>query len=419
MAHIDPSRHTLDLKVVYWGPAAGGKTTSLRSIHGACDPAGRGALSSVDTEDERTYFFDYAPLDLPTWRGLSVRAHAYTVPGQDAYVETRKRILRGADAVVFVADATPARVQATASSWRQLDDALRLHETTGPRTPVVLAANKQDLPSAASGAEVAKRLAELGPRRAPVEVVETTAVEGSGVVRGFTAALVAAAGQAVEGDPGTGGGEGRKFAAALAERFGSGRDGVPVAGAPASRTVKVPVSSRDPDAGGLVAALEASRWLAIGDAQQRSAAREQALRRLLVDVSRACLAGDGVDGLARGVLATLVSGLDASRGWMVITDGRGGERIFDPMGAVESTPSAVEAVRASAVSLEEGRTLPVVVPADGSVPGGAGVVAPLVAGADRRGWMLLLARPGASAPTDAEALVGSAGSLVALALGRR
>jgi signal recognition particle receptor subunit beta len=415
MAHIDPSRRTLDLKLVYWGPAAGGKTTSLRSVHGACDPSGRGALSSVDTEDERTYFFDYAPLDLPTWRGLSVRAHAYTVPGQDAYVETRKRILRGADAVVFVADATPARVQATTSSWRQLDDALRIHETTGPRTPVVLAANKQDLPSAASGAEVARRLAEAGPRRAPVDVVETTAVEGSGVVRGFSAALVAAASQAVEGEPGGAGGEGRRFAAALAERFGSPKDGVPVSGAPTSRTVKVPVSSRDPDAGGLVAALETSRWLAVGDAHQRSVAREQALRKLLVDVSRACLAAEGHEAVARGVLATLVGGLDAAGGWMLLADARGSEQAYDPMGAMGSTPSVLEQVRAAALELPEGHAISVTLAPEPGSPGGAALVAPVASGSARHGFLVVLARPGTAAPADAEPIVGSAGALVALA----
>src|SRR5262249_41464721 len=101
MAPIDRARRTLDPRAVSWGPAGGGKTTTLRSVHGAFDPATRGELSSVDTEDERTYFFDYAPLDLPRWRGFSLRAHAYTVPGQEAYVETRRRILRGADAVLF------------------------------------------------------------------------------------------------------------------------------------------------------------------------------------------------------------------------------------------------------------------------------------------------------------------------------
>src|ERR1051326_4617293 len=122
MAHVDRASRRLDLKVVYWGPARGGKTTSLRSLHAACDAAGRGDLSSVETEDERTYYFNYAPLELPPWRGHDVRVHAYTVPGQEAYVETRRRILAGADAVVFVADGTPAAVDAGVRSWRQLDD---------------------------------------------------------------------------------------------------------------------------------------------------------------------------------------------------------------------------------------------------------------------------------------------------------
>jgi signal recognition particle receptor subunit beta len=416
MAQIDRVRRTLDLRLVYWGPAGGGKTTTLRSVHGAFDPSTRGELSSVDTEDERTYFFDYAPLDLPRWRGFALRAHAYTVPGQEAYVETRRRILRGADAVLFVADGSPARAEATAASWRQLDDALRLD--AGPRTPVILSVNKQDLPGAASGAEMAQRLSGAGPRRAPAAVVETTAIEGTGVVRGFSSALVAAVAQSLGSEAGSADGEGKRFLLELAERLGSSRDGVSADAVPASRTVRVPVSSRDPDAGGLVAALEASRWLAMSDLETRGVARERTLRKLLLDVGRACTSARDLEGLARGVVGVLVAGLDAGGGWLVLSDGRGGFRGFDPMGALSGDPPSLAAARAAATAAGEGRAGCFESAAGGGVLAGDALAARVDAGEGRHGVLAVVARHPARIPADAEGVVVGAAGLAGLAAAR-
>ena len=83
MAQVDSTAKRLELKVIYWGPSRGGKTTTVRSLYGACEERHRGELSSVETEDERTYFFDYAPMDLPRYKGFAIRVHCYTVPGQE------------------------------------------------------------------------------------------------------------------------------------------------------------------------------------------------------------------------------------------------------------------------------------------------------------------------------------------------
>lgn len=260
---IDPVRRRLDAKIVLWGPARGGKTTSLRSLHGAFAPTDRGTLASVDTQDERTYFFDYAPLDAPRWHDLEVRAHVYTVPGQESYVETRRRILRGADAVVFVADAEPGASGRTLASWRQLDDALRLLEMSGAGVPVVVAANKQDVRGAASVASVARSLSEAVPARAPRAVHGTSAVVGRGVLACFRDALVAAL--AVEAGPQLEPEAVPAFASAWARRLHGGVDGIAVTDAPSRRVISVPITSNDPDAGGVEAALASVAWLRDGD----------------------------------------------------------------------------------------------------------------------------------------------------------
>ena len=111
MARIDIRDRTLTLKIVYYGPAMGGKTTNLQSLHGFIDPARRPDLLSLDTRGDRTLFFDLLPLDLDDICGFKVKVRLFTVPGQVHYNATRRLVLRGADAAVFVADSVNATLQ--------------------------------------------------------------------------------------------------------------------------------------------------------------------------------------------------------------------------------------------------------------------------------------------------------------------
>ena len=423
MPHLDRANRRLELKLVYWGPARGGKTTSLRSLHGACDAGERGELSSVDTEDERTYYFDYAPMNLPRYRDFAIRVNAYTVPGQEAYVETRRRILRGADGVIFVADGTPEAQAANLSSWRQLDDCLRTLEGAGVQRPVIVAANKQDMPGALKGEEIARRLAAAVPARSFVDLVETTATAGKGVVRCFRSALVAAADHALAPEAGEGATAARRqFLAALDARFRGGADGVPIAEAAPTRSIQVPVSSNDPDAGGLLAALETSRWLAVRDLDVRELQRERALGRLLLDLGHLCLAANDVESLSRSVLASLVMNLDAVTGWVGLPDGAGGERVFDPMGPAHDPSGIAETAHCLGMGVPDGRAAPVGAGTTSSFPGGAagglGLFLPFGAGGGRRGWLLLVGPPTKGLPADAEAVLAPAGAFLGLTLSR-
>ena len=423
MAHLDRSSRRLELKLVSWGPARGGKTTSMRSLHGACEPSERGALSSVDTEDERTYYFDYAPMNLPRYRDHTILAHAYTVPGQEAYVETRRRILRGVDAVIFVADASPAAASATLSSWRQLDDSLRAIEGQGPARPIVVAVNKQDISGAIRVDEMARRLAAAVPSRSFVDIVGTTAVLGKNVVRCFRSALVAAADHALSPESSEGAAAARRqFLTELDARFRGGTDGVPIGAAPAPRTVVVPVSSNDPDAGGLQAAMEASRWLAVRDLDVRELQRERAIGRLLLDLGQLCLSATDIEALSRTVLAMLVMNLEAVTGWIGVPDGHGGERVFDPMGPAPSGGAVAETASCLGMGVPDGRVAPIGHATSSGFPGGAaggeGLFLPFAAGGGRRGWLLIAGPPKQSLPEDAEAVLAPAGAFLGLTLSR-
>jgi signal recognition particle receptor subunit beta len=100
----------LNIKIVYYGPALGGKTTNLEYIHASVDPKLRGELVSLKTQEDRTLFFDFLQLGMGQIKGLKPKFNLYTVPGQVIYASTRKLVLEGADGVVFVADSQEERL---------------------------------------------------------------------------------------------------------------------------------------------------------------------------------------------------------------------------------------------------------------------------------------------------------------------
>lgn len=136
------------LKIVYYGPGLGGKTTNLKYIHTHTRKDLRGRLLSLATETERTLFFDLLPIDLGDFRGYSVRLHLCTVPGQIAYDETRRLVLRHVDGVVFVVDSQESILDSNLESFSNLYTNLELLGEDPQRLPLVVQYNKRDLPMA-------------------------------------------------------------------------------------------------------------------------------------------------------------------------------------------------------------------------------------------------------------------------------
>ncbi len=148
MPLINHTQLELHLKIVYYGPGLGGKTTNLEYLHRTSKPERRGRLISLNTESERTLFFDLLPVELGEFRGYTVRLHLCTVPGQIAHDETRRLVLRNVDGVVFVVDSQAESVEANVASMRNLDTNLRLHGYDPERIPLVVQYNKRDLTTA-------------------------------------------------------------------------------------------------------------------------------------------------------------------------------------------------------------------------------------------------------------------------------
>ena len=150
MSMINYASREINCKIVYYGPGLGGKTTNLEHVYGKVKPDTRGKLISLATEQERTLFFDFLPVDLGSIRGFKTRFHLYTVPGQVYYNASRKLILKGVDGVVFVADSQADRAEANIESMQNLYDNMAAYGYDLTRMPFVIQYNKRDLPTAAS-----------------------------------------------------------------------------------------------------------------------------------------------------------------------------------------------------------------------------------------------------------------------------
>jgi len=146
MPIVDYASREITCKIVYYGPGRSGKTTNLHYIFDRVPAARRGAMVSLATQNERTLFFDFLPLDLGTISGFRTRFQLYTVPGQIYYRTTRKLVLHGADGVVFVADSQRRQVDENLESLRDLHEVLAEQGVDARGLPVVMQYNKQDLP---------------------------------------------------------------------------------------------------------------------------------------------------------------------------------------------------------------------------------------------------------------------------------
>ena len=139
------TRQEIVFKIVYEGPGLGGKTTNLEYIYNHIDPALRGKLISLKTSEDRTLYFDFLQLELGRIKGKKPRFHLYTVPGQVQYSFGRKIVLKGSDAVVFVADSQRARMEDNLEALMDLERRLIMQNRSLETLPWVLQYNKRDL----------------------------------------------------------------------------------------------------------------------------------------------------------------------------------------------------------------------------------------------------------------------------------
>jgi signal recognition particle receptor subunit beta len=134
--HIDK---TISIKIVYFGPAFSGKTTSIKALFSSF---GKGAaISSIESTVGRTLFFDYGIVSFQNqdWR---LKIHIYSTTGQDFYLITRLTTLRAVDGIIFVSDSQKDVYDRNLISWKEL---ISYFTEYIEEIPILIAFNKQDL----------------------------------------------------------------------------------------------------------------------------------------------------------------------------------------------------------------------------------------------------------------------------------
>lgn len=178
MAHISSENQQIVFKLVYFGPGMSGKTTNLHWIHAQLAEKYRGELLVLDTERERTLFFDFFPVSLGKVENYSIKFHLYTIPGQIHYEASRRLILEGADGVAFVADSRTGHLEKNLQSYRMMIDNMRDLRIPVENFPIVLQYNKRDLVPVLELGSIERELELSG-----IPVVEAIASEGRGVMQ--------------------------------------------------------------------------------------------------------------------------------------------------------------------------------------------------------------------------------------------
>lgn len=145
MALINIKNKEVQIKIVYYGPGRGGKTTNLEYINKKYKKQIKTEMVSLKTQDDRTLFFDFLPFDVGQIKGFDVTIQLYTVPGQVKYNATRKLVLRGVDGVVFVADVQKEQRKKNIDSLNQLYENLKTYNLDLFNIPFVMQYNKIDL----------------------------------------------------------------------------------------------------------------------------------------------------------------------------------------------------------------------------------------------------------------------------------
>jgi PAS domain S-box-containing protein len=177
MVQINAPAKEILLKIVYYGPALSGKTANLQTLHAMCHKDFQGEFFSINTQEDRTLFFDLLPIELGDVYDHSIHLKVYTVPGQPQYDATRRVVLESVDGLVFVADSSESKLQENIDSFTNMQHNLSANGLDIKHIPLAIQYNKRDLPNAMPVGVMNRK---LNFRSAPY--FESVAITGSGVL---------------------------------------------------------------------------------------------------------------------------------------------------------------------------------------------------------------------------------------------
>ncbi len=190
MAVINLKKREVQVKIVYYGPGRGGKTTNLEYIHRKMKNRLKSDMIKIDTGGDRTLFFDFLPVSIGKIMGFEIRIQLYTVPGQQRYENSRRLVLRGVDGVVFVADSMAVRREANINSFEDLKKNLAWNDKRFEDTPLTLQCNKVDLRM--QGVEILPRETIVQDLKISREIpcFESNAIDGVQVIPALKKSII-------------------------------------------------------------------------------------------------------------------------------------------------------------------------------------------------------------------------------------
>ena len=181
MAIFNLKKREIECKIVYYGPGRSGKTTNMEYIYKTYRKQVVGEMVSVDTEGDRTLFFDFLPMGLGQIKGFDIRLQVYTVPGQVQYRSTRKLVLKGVDGVIFVADSLAVRREKNMLSLKDLQHNLKEYGINILKIPLVMQHNKRDLAGQGVPIMSIEQMERDLNRQLKVSSFSASAITGDGV----------------------------------------------------------------------------------------------------------------------------------------------------------------------------------------------------------------------------------------------
>jgi len=181
MAIFNIKKRELECKIVYYGPGRSGKTTNMEYIYKTYKKQVVGEMVSVDTEGDRTLFFDFLPMGLGQIKGFDIKVQVYTVPGQVQYKSTRKLVLKGVDGIIFVADSLVVRREKNMLSLKDLQHNLKEYGINIVKIPLIMQHNKRDLTGQGVPVMTVEQMERDLNRQLKVPSFPASAIIGEGV----------------------------------------------------------------------------------------------------------------------------------------------------------------------------------------------------------------------------------------------
>ncbi len=151
------------VKILYWGPHKGGKTTIVETLHrltkeSDMDVVPTGDLQKIAFGTGATLYFDRTTFQ--SLVDISIFYEVITVPGSERFRPIRKKIFRDTDGIIFVFNSEKSQWNNNIKSLKELKEITA--DSLIKNIPIVVMMNKKDLLETVNILEVEQLLKDEG-----------------------------------------------------------------------------------------------------------------------------------------------------------------------------------------------------------------------------------------------------------------